>query len=803
LNGRTLSLETGRMAKQADASVVVRMGDTMVLVTVVAAQQESDRDFFPLFVEYREKFYAAGRIPGGFFKREGRPGDRETLSARLIDRPLRPLFAKGFQCETQVVAQPVSYDGENAPDVLGIVGASAALGMSDIPFTEVVSGVRVGRVEGAFVPNPTVEQLGQSDLDVVVAGTDDAVMMVEGGGREVNEQDMLAAVKFGHGVIRDLNSLQRELVAKVGAKPKRAVPEPAENGEIDEAVAGAYTKRVREALSIVKKRERQDALAAIETEAMQALEERFPEQEKYIAGVLGDIEKREMRAMVLEQGRRVDGRGHTDIRQVTCETGVLPRAHGSALFTRGETQALASITLGTTDDEQMMDTIEGESWKRYMLHYNFPNFSVGEVGPFRGPGRREIGHGILAERAIRPMIPEKDQFPYTIRIVSEILESNGSSSMASVCGGSLALMDAGVPVPKAVAGIAMGLVIEGDGVAILSDILGAEDHLGDMDFKVTGTVDGITAFQLDTKIAGISDEIMTRALEQAHQGRLHILQIMNEAIDHARPDISPYAPKITTIMVPVDKIREVIGPGGKVVRGIQEESGATIEIQDDGTVNVIAVNAESAEIAIERIKQITAEPEVGAVYEGAVRSITTFGAFVQILPGRDGLLHISEIAHNRIDRVEDVLKIGEVVKVKVLEVNGDGKVRLSRRALLDPPPRREGEEDHGERRDRDRDRGERGEHRGGRRGRGGRGGGGGGREGGRGGRGGGGGREGGGREGGGREGGGREGGGREGGGREAGGREAGGREAGGREGGGREAGGRDQEADRERAPREY
>jgi len=714
LNGSDITLETGRLAKQADAAVVVRSGDTMVLVTVVAAQTESDRDFFPLFVEYREKFYSSGRIPGGFFKREGRPGDRETLTARLIDRPLRPWFAKGFQCETQIVAQPVSFDNQNAPDVLSITGASAALALSDIPFEAFVSGVRVGRVNGEFVANPTSDQMEESDMDIVIAGTDDAVCMVEGGAEEASEEDMLAAIKFGHQTIRDLNALQRELVSKVGAKPKREVPAPETIEDLDRAIEEAATGRIKQALTVVKKLERQKALQDIKEDVLAQFEEGYPEKAGYIAGVLDDIEKREMRAMVLGERKRVDGRGYTDIRNITCEVGVLPRAHGSALFTRGETQSLVSATLGTTHDEQMMDTIEGESWKRYMLHYNFPSFSVGEVGPFRGPGRREIGHGMLAERAIRPMIPEKDEFPYTIRIVSEILESNGSSSMASVCGGSLALMDGGIPVKKAVAGIAMGLVVEGDQVAVLSDILGAEDHLGDMDFKVTGTSDGITAFQMDTKIGGISDEIMVKALHQARDGRLHILDVMNQTISAARAEISPHAPKITTIMIPVDKIREIIGPGGKVVKGIQDESGATIEIEDDGTVRVIAVNSESAEIAIERIKQITAEPEVGAVYEGEVKSILPFGAFVEIIPGKDGLLHISEITHHRLEKVEDELHIGDIVKVKVLEINGDGKVRLSRRALLDPPP-------EGERRpegDRDRNRGDRGDRgdRGGRRG---------------------------------------------------------------------------------------
>jgi len=673
------------MAKQADGAVIVRMGDTMVLVAVVAAQKKTDRDFFPLTVEYREKFYASGRIPGGFFKREGRPGERETLTSRLIDRPLRPLFAEHYMCETQVIATPVSYDSQNFPDVLSITGASAALALSDIPFTDFVSGVRVGRVEGKFIANPTVEQMELSDMDVIIAGTDEGVMMVEGGCTEVSEEEMLASVRFGHEEIRHLNALQRELVKKVGAKPKRSVEVPARLAELDAKIAQDFTKRIKEALVISKKLDRQDALKSIQKDAVAKYEVEYPETTAYVAVVLEELESKLMRGAILDEGRRLDGRGTTDIRPITCEIGVLPRAHGSALFTRGETQSLVTTTLGTSDDEQMLDTIEGESWKRYMLHYNFPAFSVGEVGRFGGPGRREIGHGALAERAIRPMIPAKDDFPYTIRIVSEILESNGSSSMASVCGGSLALMDAGVPVPKPVAGIAMGLVVEGSKVAVLSDILGAEDHLGDMDFKVTGTVDGITAFQLDTKIAGISDEVMMKALSQARVGRLHILGEMNKAISSSRADISPFAPKITTLQIPVDKIREVIGPGGKVVKRIQEESGAKVEIEDNGTVRVIAVNTESAMIAVGRIKEITAEPEVGAVYEGEVRSILAFGAFVQIMPGRDGLLHISEIAHRRLERVEDEIQIGDIVKVKVLEVTNEGKIRLSRKALLEKP----------------------------------------------------------------------------------------------------------------------
>jgi polyribonucleotide nucleotidyltransferase len=705
INGQSFSIETGRMAKQADGAVVVRMGDTMVLVAVVAAQKKTDRDFFPLTVEYREKFYASGRIPGGFFKREGRPGERETLTSRLIDRPIRPLFDKHFMTETQVIATPISYDGVNAPDVISLVGASAALALSDIPFEDFVSGVRVGRIEGQFIVNPTTEQIEASDIDVIVAGTDTGVMMVEGGCSEVSEEDMLAAVRFGHDEIKQLNALQRDLKAKAGGKTKRVVEVPERLAELDGKIAKDFSDRIGQALFIAKKLDRQDALKTIQKDALAKYQVDYPEKEAYVALVLEEIEKKLMRGMILDKGKRLDGRGSTDIRPITGEVGVLPRAHGSALFTRGETQSLVTTTLGTTEDEQMLDTIEGESWKRYMLHYNFPAFSVGEVGRFGGPGRREIGHGALAERALRPMIPPKTEFPYTIRIVSEILESNGSSSMASVCGGSLSLMDGGVPMKKPVAGIAMGLVIEDERVAVLSDILGAEDHLGDMDFKVTGTADGITAFQLDTKIAGISDAVMMKALAQAKVGRLHILNEMNKTLAQSRADISPFAPKVTTIQIPVDKIREIIGPGGKIVKRIQEESGAKIEIEDDGTVRVIAVNTEAAEIALGRIREITAEPEVGKVYEGEVRSILAFGAFVQIMPGRDGLLHISEIAHRRLERVEDELQVGDIVKVKVLEVQPDGKVRLSRKVLLEKPEGYQEEErserPHRERSDRD------------------------------------------------------------------------------------------------------
>jgi len=699
-NGVQLSLESGRLAKQADGSVLLRLGDTVVLVTVVCSRTPTDRDFLPLFVEYREKLYAAGRIPGGFFKREGRPGEKETLVCRLIDRPIRPLFDKNFRYETQIVAQVLSYDGENAPDVLGITGASAALATSDIPFSDLISGVRVGKVDGNFVVNPTIQQMENSDMDMIVAGSDNAVIMVEGGANELPEEEIIRAVGLAHEEIKKLNNLQRELVDALGAKEKRPNPDPVIVGELDSAIDEKFRSRIVEALKIVKKQERGDALQAIRTEAQEAFAESHPEHENYISAQVEGIEKKEMRDLVLSQGKRVDGRETTDIREVTCEVGVLPRTHASSVFTRGETQSLVAVTLGTSRDEQMMDTIEGENWKRYMLHYNFPPFSVGEVGFFRGPGRREIGHGALAERALKAVLPSEEQFPYTIRVVSDILESNGSSSMATVCGGSLALMDAGVPISSPVAGIAMGLILEGDRVAILSDILGMEDHLGDMDFKVTGTAKGITAFQMDVKVAGITEEIFQRALEQAKDGRLHILNIMNQTMSEARADISPYAPKITTLKIDVDKIREIIGPGGKVIRAIQDESGATIEIDDDGTVKIAAIDTSSSDIARQRIEDIIAVPEIGQIYDGTVKSIVAFGAFVEILPGKDGLLHISEIAHRRIEKVEDVMSLGDKVKVKVIDVN-DGKVRLSKKALEEggPPPGEEGQ-DRPPRRDR-------------------------------------------------------------------------------------------------------
>jgi len=700
--------------------VFLRYGDSVILVTAVwNPKADPSRGYLPLFVEYREKSYAAGKIPGGFFKREGRPHEKETLSARLIDRPLRPLFPDGMRNEIQIIATVLSFDQENETGVLGIIGASAALALSSAPFHDIVSAVRIGRVDGQRVLNPTVAQMEESDMDVIVAGTDDSILMVEGGCNEVREDDLVDALDFAHAEIRKLNELQRRLVQEVGAPKKAqfvAAPPPAGlAARVEELALG----RIREIGAIRDKLERYAAVDQLTTDVVEKLLPDFEDQEKAIRSAVHDVEKVEMRRCILEDGVRADGRRSDEIRPITIETGVLPRTHGSALFTRGETQALAVATLGTSKDEQRMDTLGGEYTKRFMLHYNFPPFSVNEVSPIRGTGRREIGHGALAERALLPVIPGDSEFPYTMRLVSDITESNGSSSMASVCGGSLALMDAGVPVRDAVAGIAMGAVIDGSRSVVLSDILGVEDHLGDMDFKVTGTMKGITAFQMDIKVSGISRQFMRQALEQARKGREHILGKMRQALETARAELSPYAPKITQLKIPVDKIRDLIGPGGKVIRGITAESGASIDVDDDGTVKIAAVDQASGDKALQMIRDIVAEPELDAVYDGLVRRITDFGAFVQILPNKDGLLHISEIAHQRIDRVTDVLQEGDTVRVKVIGIDPEGKVRLSHKVLL---PREDGQEsapgngDH-YRQDRDRDRD---------RGRGGRGGGGGG-----------------------------------------------------------------------------
>ncbi len=706
LGGQTLAVSTGKWAKLAGGSAVVQLGGTVVLVAASAAKSpKPGLDFVPLTVDYRERTYAAGKIPGGFFKREGRPTEKETLSSRLIDRPIRPLFSKQFPYETQVMATVVSSDQENDADVLALVGASTALMLSDIPFPEPVAAVRVGRVNGQLIVNPTFAQLDESDLDMVVAGTADNIIMVEGGCREVPEAVLIEALEFAMGFIRQIVALQHELLTG-RARPKRALVEQVDVSDLETELRSRYTERLRSAIRIPGKEQRQEEIDNTANEAVADLTEKYGDKAVYIGKILHDIERDLLRAMILDEGVRADGRGPDQIRPISIEVGVLPRTHGSCLFTRGETQALVVTTLGTKSDEQRIEELEGQSWKSYMLHYNFPPFSVGEVRPIRGPGRREIGHGALAERSIEPVIPADSHFPYTIRVVSDILESNGSSSMASVCGGSMALMDAGVPVKAPVAGIAMGLIKEGERIAVLTDILGVEDHLGDMDFKVTGTHEGVTAFQMDTKIGGISFQVLTDALERARQGRLFILGKMEATLPAPRAEMSPFAPRIIILHIHPDKIREVIGPGGKIIKRITEETGTQIDIEDTGEVRIAAVNGEGGRRAEEMIRNITEDPEVGRVYQGRVRSVVTFGAFVEIVPGRDGLLHISEIDHHRVARTEDVLNVGDMVMVKVIDVDRDGKIRLSRKALLPVPEGVTvggGDRDHD--RDRDRDRG--------------------------------------------------------------------------------------------------
>ncbi len=688
MNGTTFSLETGRMARQANGSVTVSMGGTMALVTVTADKRVSDRDFLPLFVEYRNKTYAAGKIPGGFFKREARPTERETLSARLIDRPLRPLFPKGWRHETQVVAFIISADPDFHADVLSITAASTALNLSDVPFGEIVSGVRVGQVNDEFVVNPSFGQLEESTLDLIVAGTDDIICMIEGECQEISEETLLDAIDFGHGWVRKLNGLQRELIEKTGTKPKWDAPEVSDLSEMVEKVRGFVGADLSDAVSVRGKFERYAAVDAVKERVAAEFVDAEGKSDPAALESFGKLEKQIIREMILTNGVRTDGRDLTTVRPITIEVGVLPRAHGSCLFTRGETQSLGVATFGTKQAEQRIEPLNTEQyWNKYYLHYNFPPFSVGEVGRYSGTGRREIGHGKLAERALKPILPDLEDFPYVIRLVSDILESNGSSSMATVCSCCLALMDAGCPVKKTVAGVAMGLIKEGDNIAVLTDILGLEDHLGDMDFKVTGTRDGITAFQLDTKIAGISREVMTKALADAARARQHILDEMEAALPQARAEMAEHAPKIETIRIPVKKIGSLIGPGGKVIKKIQEETGVQIDVDDDGTVYICSVDQEGGKQAMEFVEGLMAEPEVGKVYNGVVKTITDFGAFVEYLPSKDGLLHISELEHFRVGNVEDVLSVGDKIDVKLVEIDSrTGKVRLSRKALLDPPP---------------------------------------------------------------------------------------------------------------------
>jgi polyribonucleotide nucleotidyltransferase len=681
-HGRPLSIEVGRLAKQASGAALVQCGETVVLATAVASQSPRlGIDFFPLTVDYQEKSFAAGKIPGGFFKREGRQGEKEILTSRLIDRPLRPLFPDGYRCETQLIATVLSFDKENDSDTVAMLGASAALHVSDIPFLGPIAGVRIGRIGGQFVINPLISQLAESELNLLVAGSSDSIVMVEGGARMLSEDVMLDALYTALDALQPLIAMQEELRAKLG-KPKREVVAGKIDAAVQKAVEALALPRIKKAMTLVAKQERHSAIAAAHKEAQAAALEKFPEQESAIREVIDEVESHAMRQMIVKQKRRLDGRGVADVRPITCEVKVLPRTHGSAVFTRGETQALAATTLGTGSDEQRIDALIGEHYRKFMLHYNFPPYSVGETKPLRGPSRRDVGHGALAERALSVVLPDVKAFPYTIRIVSEILESNGSSSMATVCSGSLSLMDAGVPITAPVAGIAMGLIKEGDDIAVLSDILGDEDHLGDMDFKVAGTSEGVTALQMDIKIHGVTKDIMRQALLQARDGRLHILEAMNRTLSTARTEISAHAPRIVTLKIRPDKIRDVIGPGGKVIRGIVEETGCKIDIEDDGTVLIASSEGAGMRRAIEIIEGITMEAQVGKVYKGTVRRIVDFGAFVEIMPGTDGLLHISQIGPGRVQRVSDVLKEGDEIQVKVLEIDRSGKIRLSRKEVM-------------------------------------------------------------------------------------------------------------------------
>jgi polyribonucleotide nucleotidyltransferase len=681
-----ISIETGRLAKQADGSVVVRSGDTMVLVTAcTAATPREGIDFLPLTVDYKEYTYASGRIPGGFFKREGKPTEKEVLTSRLIDRPIRPLFPTGWRNETQIIALVLSADSENDSDVLAITGASAALALSGIPFTRSIAGVRMGLVDGEFVVNPTFEQRKRSRLDLIVAGTKDGIVMVEAGAKEVTEEEMVQALERAHAAIKEIVSGIDALAQQAGKK-KTAVTKKEIGKEFYRDVEEKVLVPLADAMRIQDKLENYGTVDQVLSNLIASLPEGEIERKVEAKAIFKELKEKVLRDEILERGKRLDGRAFDQIRPITIEVGVLPRTHGSAVFTRGETQALVTATLGTADDQQKVETVDGETWKRFMLHYNFPPFSVGEVAFMRGPGRREIGHGALAERALTPMMPAEEKFPYTVRVVSDILESNGSSSMASVCGGSLAMMDAGVPLKAPVAGVAMGLVMneENGKYAVLSDIAGAEDHYGDMDFKVTGTADGITALQMDIKVSGITMEIMRKALEQARQGRLFILGKMHDTLSQSRSDVSMHAPRIVTIRIPVDKIRDVIGPGGKMIRSIIERTGVKIDVEDDGRVNVASADEASAAKAIGIIQELTATPELNKTYLGKVQRITDFGAFVEIMPGLDGLLHVSEIAHYRVKDVRDELKEGDQVMVKVINIDPSGKIRLSRKALLAP-----------------------------------------------------------------------------------------------------------------------
>lgn len=681
IGDKTLVLKTGKIAKQASGAVIAQLGETMVLCTVVAESKGREgMDFLPLSVEYQEKIYAAGRIPGNYFRREvGRPSEKEILTCRLIDRPIRPLFPEGFNCETQVICTVVSMDKENDPDILAMVGTSAALTISDIPFDGPIGAVRVARVNGEFVANPTISQIQDADINIVLAGSKTGITMVEAGASMVSEKEMLEALEFGHNAMQPLIDIQEQL-AGISGKAKRTV-EPV---MIDEALYSLLEEKasgeISEGLQVKDKMGRRDAVSQVKTKVIEELGDEYADRKGEIDSLWERLVKKNSRKIILEKGHRIDGRAFDEVRAITCDVGLLPRAHGSALFTRGETQVLGIATLGSGGDAQRVETLNGDSSRTFMLHYNFPPFSVGEVKRIGSPGRREIGHGALASRAIEAIIPEKENFDYTVRVVSEVTESNGSSSMGTVCAGTLALMDGGVPIKDPVSGIAMGLVKEGDQVVILSDILGDEDHTGDMDFKVAGTRDGITALQMDIKIKELSKDIMARALEQARVGRIHILDRMLSALDSSRTEISIYAPKVFTVTISKDKIRDIIGPGGKVIRQIQADTNTTIEVSDDGIVKIHASSQEEGDAALRIVKDIGTDPEPGMIFEGVVSKTTDFGAFVTIKPGTDGLVHISELASYRVKKVTDIVNEGDVIRVKVLEVTRDGKIRLSYKA---------------------------------------------------------------------------------------------------------------------------
>jgi polyribonucleotide nucleotidyltransferase len=698
-------IETGHIARQASGAVMIRQGDTVVLVASAATgKARADRDFFPLTVDYRERTYAAGRIPGGFFKREGKARDREILISRLIDRSIRPLFAEHLRFEVQINAIPVSADEQNDPDIIAMIGASVALAVSDIPWNGPIGAVKIGEVEGQLIVNPSLEQQEQSTLELVVAGKKGAIMMVESGANELTEERLLEALTLAQNEINKQCDVIAELAAKVGKK-KMDVPAPVADPAMVQAVNEAVREGLKKVVRTAEKVAREDLADEVKGGALEKLAEKFPDQEGAIKGLIDLAEYEEMRKLILDESKRTDGRGLEDVRPISISMSPLPRAHGSVIFTRGQTQTLATATLGSPADQQIMDELSGEYKERFMLHYNFPGFSTGEPKPERGPGRREIGHGALARRALVPMLPSLEEFPYTLRVVSDILESNGSSSMASVCGGSLALFDAGVPMKKPVAGIAMGLIKEGDKWAVLTDILGMEDHLGDMDFKVTGTKDGVTALQMDIKIEGVSIEIMTKALQQAKRARLFILDKMNAVLPSPKPDLSPFAPRMVVVQIPVDKIGALIGPGGKNIRRIIEESGAHVDVEDDGKVYITSADATSMQAAKGMVEALTVEIEVGKIYKGTVvRIMPKLGAFVEVLPGKDGLVHISQLDVERVERVEDAVKVGDEIEVKCIEIDNQGRVNLSRKAVLKPGSELEGRGDRGG----DRDRGPRG-----------------------------------------------------------------------------------------------